>query len=192
MDNSGTQTGTPYDIKKSRMIYLSGDVNEEQSKSVIKDILELEVSNPQSDIVLYIDSPGGYVDSFIAMHDFMKLCRCDIATVCMGRAMSCGMLLLISGTKGKRFITPNSRVLVHAISSWSGGNVHQLDNDIKETKRLQELLEGLIKRYTNMSSKKIKELMFKDSYLDANSALNFGIVDHIIYKSSDLHSHIRV
>ena len=102
-----------------RIVYFKGKFTEDATHSVIQKLLEFELKDPLKDIVLYIDSYGGYVDSFLAIHDAIRLCRCDVATVCIGKAMSCGQMLLISGAKGKRFITLNSRVLMHPVSSFA-------------------------------------------------------------------------
>jgi len=176
----------------NRIIYACGDINESLSQKIVSDIIRLESEDPFSDIVLIVDSYGGYCDSFLSIHDMMKMSRCDISTVCLGKAMSCGQLLLMSGTKGKRFITPNSRVLMHSISNFMYGNIHELDNEMDASKRMQEDLEKLIIKYTKMNKAKVKEYMKKDSYIYAKEALDLGIVDCIINKPKDFHSKIKV
>jgi ATP-dependent Clp protease protease subunit len=121
-------------------------------REVVKNLLELEVKEPQKDIILFIDSHGGFIDSFFAIHDAINLISSDVATVCLGSALSCGALLLMSGKKGKRFITENSRVLIHEISSGSIGKLSDMDIDLKESQRLQKKIEKMIFEYT-----KIKE-----------------------------------
>ncbi|MFW6172289.1 MAG: ClpP family protease [Elusimicrobiota bacterium] len=178
--------------KDNRIIFLKGDINEQTVHDVISKLIDYEASDPFSDILIYIDSYGGYYDSFIAIHDAMKMCRCDIATVCVGKAMSAGQMILTSGTKGKRFITPNSRVLMHPINSAAFGNIHELDNNITETRRLQAVWEKMAVKYTNMTKKQVEEKMKKDSYMSAEEALNLGIVDIIIKKPTDLYKNIKV
>lgn len=178
--------------KDNRIIFLKGRVDEETAHAVISKLIDYEASDPFSDILIYIDSYGGYYDSLIAIHDAMKMCRCDVATICVGKAMSAGQMILMSGTKGKRFITPNSRVLMHPIRSGSFGNIHELDNDITETKRLQSILEKLSVKYSKMTKKQVEEKMKKDSYMSAEEALNLGIVDIIIKKPTDLYKNIKV
>jgi len=179
-------------LEKSRIIYFSGHVDEKTSKEFIESLLQYEAEDPFSDVIIYIDSYGGEVYSFMAMHDAIKLCRCDVATVCIGKTMSAGWMTLMSGTRGKRFATPNATILVHAIQSGSYGSVHELDNDIKETKRLQEAVEKMTIKYTNITKKQLRELMSKDSFMDAKQALDYGIIDHIITSPSVLHSKIKM
>jgi len=116
-------------FENNRIVYMSGDFDETKAQYMITKLLSFESQDPTKDIIMYIDSYGGYIDSFIAIHDVIKMIRCDVATVCVGKAMSCGQMLLISGAKDKRFITPNSRVLIHELSSGRYGKVHELDNE---------------------------------------------------------------
>jgi len=175
----------------NRFIFMKGHFNEDAAHDIVKQLMEYETKDPFSDITIFIDSYGGYIDSFVAMHDAIQLCRCDVATVCLGKAMSCGQMLLISGAKGKRFITPNSRVLMHPMSSFSYGNIHEIENDAKESRRLQNLLEGMITKYTKVKKTELKELMSKDSYIPAKDALKLGLVDHVVNSMSDISKHLK-
>jgi len=176
----------------NRIIYMKGEFNEDAAHDIVKQLIDYEIEDPFSDITIFIDSYGGYIDSFIAMHDAMKLCRCDIATVCMGKAMSCGQMLLISGTKGKRFITPNSTVLMHPLSMGSYGNIHEIEIEAAEGRRLQNMLESMVTKYTSINKKDLKDLMSKDSYIPAKKALEYGIVDHISASMSDISRHLKI
>jgi len=176
----------------NRIIYVSGPINEVCAQRVISDIIKYESSDPFSDILMFIDSYGGYCDSFLSIHDMMKMSRCDIATVCIGKAMSAGQMLLMSGTKGKRFITPNSRVMIHSLSSGMYGKIHELDNEMEEWKNIQSDLESFILQYTKISKKEIRDLMSKNSYLRSSQVLKYGIVDYIIKKPSDFYSKIKI
>jgi len=189
-----TSNNTVNILNNSRIIYLSGFVDEEKTRNVVSNIIKFEIQEPTKDILFYIDSGGGAVDSFIAIHDIMKMCRCDIATVCVGKGMSSGMMLLMSGKKGKRFITPNSRVLIHPLSQFSLGKdtVKELGIRAEETRRLQSLFESLIIKYTNITKAQIKKYMTFDSFLDAKECLKMGIVDHIITKSNILYDNINI
>jgi ATP-dependent Clp protease, protease subunit len=179
------------EAKEKRIIHLNGKIDEESVKTVVQSLIDLEEESPMSDILLYIDSYGGECYSLLAIHDAIKMCRCDVATICVGKAMSAAQMILMSGTKGKRFITPNSCVLMHSVSTGFYGNIHEMDNEVKATKELQKQLESLIKKYTNLGNKQIKDLMSKDSYITAKEALKMGIVDHIIDKPNDLHARIN-
>ena len=176
----------------NRIIYVSGPINETCAQKVISEIIKYESSDPFSDIIMFIDSYGGYCDSFLSIHDMMQMSRCDFATVCIGKAMSAGQMLLMSGTVGKRFITPNSRVMIHAIASGMYGKIHELDNEMEEWKKIQADFEALILQYTKINKKQLKELMSKNSYLRANQVLQYGIVDYIIKKPSDFYSRIKI
>ena len=181
------------DIKDTnRIVFFSGQFEESKTQATIERILTLESQSPTKDIIMYIDSYGGNVHSLLAIHDVMKnLCRCDIATVCVGKAMSCGQMLLMSGTKGKRFATTNARILVHEVSSGTFGKLAEMELDIMEAKTLQKTVEKLVVTYSKLKPKEIKEIMKRDSYLSVEEAKKFGIIDHIIEKPSDLYKKIK-
>lgn len=180
-------------ILDNRIIYFGGDFTEDKAKEIINNIFRLEAKNPTKDIIIYIDSYGGAVHSFLAIHDIIKhVTRCDIITVGIGKQMSCGQMLLMSGTKGKRFATPNSRILMHQISSRTWGKLSDMEIDMEESKRLQKLIENLIVKYTKITKKKLPSLMTVDSYITAEEALELGIIDGIIKKPSDLYKHPKV
>ena len=176
----------------NRVIYINGCINETCAQKVISDIIKYESSNPFADIIMFIDSFGGYCDSFLSIHDMIKMSRCDIATVCIGKAMSAGQMILMSGTVGKRFITPNSRVMIHALSSFIYGKINELDNEMEENRKLQNTLESFVLKYTKMNKKQVKDIMSKNSYINAAEALKLGVVDCIIKKPSDFYSKIKI
>lgn len=185
-------TKTTDALDENRIIYMTGEFNEERAKDIITRLFTLESKDPSKDILMYIDSYGGWVHSFLAIHDVIKLLRCEVATVCIGKSMSCGQMLLISGTKGKRFITPNSRVLMHEISHFTFGKLTDIEIDVNETKALKKIIEDLIVKYTKIKAKDLKEIMQRDTYFSAEDALRLGIVDHIIHKPKDLYSKIKI
>jgi len=181
-------------IEENRIIFMNGEFNERKAELIIARMFQYECMDPSKDILLIIDSYGGFVDSFIAIHDAMKLLRCDVATICVGKAMSCGQMLLVSGTKGKRFITPHSRVLVHQISSFSGGSLKDMEIDITESKRLQkEVFEKLILKYTKIKAGQLKAMMEKgDNFFDAKKSLELGLVDKIVNTPKDLYGILNI
>ena len=178
--------------ENNRIIYCSGHINEEKAEQVILSLLKFESISATKDVLMYIDSYGGVVDSFIAMHDAMKMVRCPVATICIGKAMSCGQMLLISGTKGKRFITPNARVMIHQISSITGGKLNEMETDLQESARLQKLIENLICKYTKLKHNELKTIMNKDTYLTAEQSMKMGIVDHIITSPGSLYDKLKI
>jgi len=180
-------------LTNNRIIFLSGDFNEDRAKDVITQIIKLEAKDPTKDIILLIDSYGGYVHSLLAIHDVIKyITRCDVITVGIGKQMSCGQMLLISGTKGKRFVTPNSRILIHQISSGAFGKISDMEVSIEESKKLQVIFDKLITRYTKINKTQLQELMQRDSYISADEALKLGMIDGIIRNPKDLYKNPKV
>lgn len=177
----------------NRIIFMSGIFDEACAKTIMERILTLETQSPTKDIIMYIDSYGGHIHSLLAIHDVMRnLSRCNFATVCTGKAMSCGQMLLMSGTKGKRFATPNARILMHEMSSFTFGKLTDMEIDISESKELMKILEKLILDYSKLTKKQVRELMQRDSYISATEAKEYGIIDHIIEKPSDLYKRISI
>lgn len=186
-DKSGTA------LEQNRIVFLSGLFNEDKAKDVITNILSLEAKDPTKDILLIIDSYGGYIHSLMAIHDVIKhVTRCDIITLGIGKQMSCAQMLLMSGTKGKRFVTPNSRILMHQLSSGTFGKLSEMDIDIVESRKVQEILEKLVVKYTKLSRAKIKELMRIDSYISAEEALEMGMIDGIVKCPSDIYKNKNI
>ena len=175
----GVATADKVDMTDRRIV-ISGTINENTAALTINTLLKLEQQNPTEPILLVVDSYGGYVDSMFAIVDTMDLVRCDVITLCVGKAMSAGAAILLSGAKGKRMITPRARVMLHQISSFHFGKVTDLDNDMKETKRLQEEMFALIESRTKLRGKKLKDLLAKDYYLTAKESVRNGVVDKII------------
>ena len=182
-DRTGTQ---------SRIIYLTGEFDEDQSKDVIEQLFELECENISKDILFYIDSYGGDIDSFLSIHDAFGLLRCPVATVCIGKAMSCGAMLLMSGTQGKRFITPNARVMTHQLWGAAAGSLSEMETNVKEARRLQDTLDQIFCEKTGMTIKQVKTLTGVEQYLTPKQSVENHIVDWIITKPSDLYSRIKV
>lgn len=180
-------------LDDNRIIYMSGEFNELKAEIIVSKMLEFECSDPSRDILLIIDSYGGVVDSFVTIHDTMKLLRCDVATCCIGKAMSCGQLLLISGTKGKRFMTQNSRVMIHEFSAGNYGKISDLDISVRENKRLQKAIwETLNIKYTKLTKKELDNMKGRDTFLSAKECIDYGLIDHIITNSSVLYKNINI
>jgi len=179
-------------VPEGRRIYMTGEFNEDKAEKIITSLLDMEAKNPLKDIMLYIDSYGGYVDSFFAIHDTIRMLRCNVATISIGKTMSCGFMLLISGTPGLRFITQNSRVLIHEISSFNFGKVSEMETEINEVKRLQKKFTSLILQYTQISEKELEKIFRKEYYVDANECRKMGIVDHVITSNKDLYRKVNI
>lgn len=177
---------------ESRRLYYTGTIDEAKCEKIVTGLLDLEAQDPTKDILFYIDSYGGFVDSFFAMHDAMKMLRCNVATIGIGKTMSCGLLLLISGTPGYRFITPNARVLIHQVSAGTFGNVSEMEDDVKAALEMQKRICKLIVEYTKISKNKLEKIMERQSYFSAKEALEMGIVDEIAESNNQIYRKVKV
>jgi len=176
-------------MSRSRIIYFASDFTDQAAKGVIERLLSYNAESTMDDIILIIDSQGGSLNSYLAIYDAMtKLIHCDVATVCLGQAMSAGQMLLMSGTKGKRFITENSKVLVHQLSSGTVGKLSEMEKHLSYAQELGKIMKDLILKHTKISKKELDIMMRGDTFLDAKEALKYGIVDHIITKPDDLYN----
>lgn len=179
------------DQNDNRIIYITGEINDQVATLVVARMLELNVNDPKGDILLLINSDGGEVDAAMSIHECMtKLIHCDVATVCIGRAHSCGQFLLLSGTKGKRFITENSFTLAHQVSAGTVGKLSEMEGQVAQIKIVEEILNRIYLERTKISKKQIGTIMSRDTYMNAQETLKWGIVDHIIKKSADLYTKI--
>ena len=174
------------ELDKKRAIYLMGHIDEAKSEAFIRSILQLQLEDPLKDIVVFIDSYGGYVDSMWAMQDAMNMVTCKIHTLCIGKAMSCGQMMLVGGTKGCRYATPNSRIMMHQISSWTGGTVAEIQNHAQELNRLDKQFRAFIQKRTKLTKVQLNKMLEKDYYMDPKEALKYGFIDKIITGFGDL------
>ena len=165
----------------SRTVVLHGDVNEHTISSVIIHLLQLASTNHKP-IHLIVSTYGGSVDEMFSLYDTIKFLPCPVHTVALGKVMSAGVLLLASGTKGKRMIGRSARIMIHPISGVVHGNVFEVINESNEYQRLQGLMVGALEKETNMSSRQIHDIMKSgnDFYITPEQAIKFGIVDKII------------
>lgn len=185
-------TVPPTTLDDNRIIYMHGNFDEDKAKEIITKLLQLEAHDPTKDILMIIDSYGGHVHSLLAIHDIIKyILRCDVATLAIGKTMSCGQMLLMSGTKGKRFVTPNTSVLIHEINSGTFGKLREMENDLTESKRLQSIFSNMIVKYSNISKTKLKEILAKDYYMSANEAITLGVADFVVNKPKELYGKLK-
>lgn len=174
------------ELDKKRAVYLMGDIDEDKSEAFIKSILQLQLEDPIKDIVVFIDSYGGYVDSMWAMQDAMNMVTCKVHTLCIGKAMSCGQMMLVGGSKGCRYATPNSRIMMHQISSWTGGTLADIQNYAEEMVRLDKQFREFVQKRTKLTKVQINKMLENDFYMDPKQALQFGFIDKIITGFNDL------
>jgi len=167
-------------LLKERIIFLTGEVNDEVSALVCAQLLFLESENPKKDIFLYINSPGGVVTSGLAMYDTMKYISCDVATLCIGQACSMGSFLLAGGTKGKRFALPNSRIMIHQPSGGARGKASDIEIQAKEILELKKRLNQIYAENTGNKLAVIEKAMDRDNFMSPEEAKKFGLIDNIV------------
>lgn len=172
-------------LHKNRVIMLDGPVTDQSASLIIAQMLQLEFDDPDADIILYINSPGGSVSAGLAIHDTMNYISCDVSTISMGLSASMGAFLLCSGAKGKRFSLPNSEILIHQ-PLISGGGISGQCTDIeihaKQMIKTRDKLETLIAEYTGNSLDVVHTACERDNYLTPEEAKAFGLIDDIITK----------
>ncbi len=169
-------------LLKDRIVILGTPVTDDVANSIIAQFLFLESDNPERDIHLYINSPGGSVTAGMAIYDLMQFVKCDVATYCLGLAASMGSLLLTAGTEGKRFIMPNSRVMIHQplIQGGLGGQASDIEIQVKEMSRTKERLTKIYEKHTHKNFDYLTKAMDRDYFLTAEEAKEFGLVDHVV------------
>jgi len=167
-------------LLKDRIIFLGSDVNEATANLIVAQLLFLQAEDPKKDIYFYINSPGGSVYDALAIYDTMQYVTNDIQTVGIGVQASAAAFLLSSGTKGKRFLLPNSTVMIHQPSSGTRGKVTDQEIDLKESLRVKQLLEEIMAKNTSQKSTKVHEDMERDRWMTAPEAQRYGLVDKVI------------
>ena len=173
-------------LLKERIIFLTGEVNDEVSSLVCAQLLFLEAENPKKDISLYINSPGGVVTSGLAMYDTMRYISCDVATICVGQACSMGSFLLAGGTKGKRYSLPNSQIMIHQPSGGAKGQAADIEIQAKLILDLRKRLNKIYADNTGQKLSVIEKAMDRDNFMTPEEALDFGLIDHIITNRNEI------
>lgn len=169
-------------LLKDRIVMLSGEVNDAVASSIVAQLLFLEAEDPDKDIYLYINSPGGVVTSGMSMFDTMNYIKPDICTICIGQAASMGAFLLSAGTPGKRFALPHSRIMIHQPLGGAQGQATDIAIQAKEILRMKDELNGLLAKHTGQDVEKIKEDTERDNFMSATEACEYGLVDKVISK----------
>ena len=167
-------------LLNERIIFLGTPINEDIANLIVAQLIHLESEDPDKDIQLYVNSPGGSVYAGLAIYDTMQFVRPDIATTCVGIAMSMGALLLAAGTEGKRTALPNSKILIHQVSGGFQGQGTDIEIQARETINLKRNLEEIIALHTNQPIEKVSKDMERDYYMNAEEAQAYGIVDQVI------------
>ena len=169
-------------LLKERIIFLNGPIDDGVASLVCSQLLFLESENPTKDISMYINSPGGIVTSGLAIYDTMEYIRPDVSTVCMGQAASMGSLLLTAGAAGKRFSLPNARIMTHQPSGGFQGQATDIEIHAKEILDLRQRLNGIYEKHSGKTIKQIEKIMDRDTFMTAEDAKNFGLIDEVVEK----------
>ena len=167
-------------LLKERVKFLTGQVDDYMSNLVVAQLLFLESENPEKDISIYINSPGGSISAGLAIYDTMQFISASISTLCIGQAASMGAILLAGGDKGKRFALPNSRIMIHQPLGGFQGQASDFEIHAKEILHMKKVVNEILAKHTGQTIKKIEKDTDRDNFLDATSAKSYGIVDKIL------------
>ncbi len=180
------RTERAYDIYsrllKERIIFLGTSIDEEVANLVIAQMLFLEAEDPEKDIMLYINSPGGLVTAGLAIYDTMQYIKPDVCTICVGQAASMAAVLLAAGTKGKRYALSHSRIMLHQPIGAFQGQATDVEIQAREILKLREMLNEILSSHTGQPKEKIKEDTERDFYMDPQEALEYGVIDKVLTK----------
>jgi ATP-dependent Clp protease protease subunit len=169
-------------LLRERIVFLVGPVNDATANLVVAQMLFLESENPDKDIFLYINSPGGSVSSGLSIYDTMNFIKPDVSTLCMGMAASMGSFLLMAGTKGKRFALPNSRVMIHQPSGGAQGQATDIEIAAREILKTREQLNRIYAERTGQPVERIAADMERDRWMNPAEALDYGLIDQVLEK----------
>lgn len=185
MTNRGERAYDIYSrLLKERIIFLTGEVNDQVSALICAQLLFLESENPKKDISFYINSPGGVVTAGMAMYDTMQYIKPQVSTVCIGQAASMGSLLLAAGAPEKRFALPNVRIMVHQPSGGARGQAADIEIQAREILRLRSRLNEIYVKHTGQKLSAIEKAMDRDNFMSADEAKAFGLIDHVVEERS--------
>jgi|TARA_B100000282_G_scaffold163534_1_gene118258 ATP-dependent Clp protease protease subunit len=169
-------------LLKERIIFLTGPINDTVASLVSAQLLFLESDNPNKDINFYINSPGGYVSSGLAMYDTMQFVKCDVSTIVIGQACSAGSLLAQAGAKGKRYALPHAKIMIHQPSGGYSGQATDIDIHAQEILKTKQRLNEIYVKHTGQDIDTIQKNMERDKFFTSDEALEFGLIDKIIDK----------
>jgi len=173
-------------LLKERLVFVVGQVDDFMANVVVAQLLFLESENPDKDIALYINSPGGIVTSGLAIYDTMQFIKPDVSTICIGQAASMGAVLLAGGTKGKRYALPHSRIMIHQPLGGFQGQAADVEVHAKEMLFTRDRLNRILAKHTGQSVDKIKTDTDRDNFMDGADAIGYGIIDRVLEKRGEL------
>ena len=167
-------------LLRERIIFLGEEIDDEMANSIVAQLLVLDAENPEKDIMMYINSPGGVITAGMAIYDTMKHIRADVCTICLGEAASMGAFLLSGGTKGKRMALPSARIMIHQPLGGARGQATDIEIEAKEILRMKKELNTLLAEHTGQTVEKIYEDTERDHYMSAQEAVEYGLIDKVI------------
>ncbi len=173
-------------LLKERVVFIVGPVEDHMANLIVAQLLFLESENPDKDIHLYINSPGGSVTAGLSIYDTMQFINCDVSTICVGQAASMGALLLAGGTKDKRFALPHSRVMVHQPSAGFQGQATDISIHANEVLELKRRLNEIMAKHTGQPVDRIEEDLERDRFMSADAAVEYGIVDTVLAERTEM------
>ena len=169
-------------LLKDRIVMLSGEINDQVASSLVAQLLFLEAEDPEKDIYLYINSPGGVITSGFSIYDTMNYIRPDISTICIGQAASMGAFLLSCGAKGKRYALPNARIMIHQPLGGAQGQATDIEIQAKEILRLKKILNEILAKNTGQTIRKIEKDTERDFFMSSSEAKEYGLIDKVLEK----------
>ena len=172
-------------LLKDNVIFAVGPIEDNMANLIVAQMLFLESENPNKDIYLYINSPGGSITSGLSIYDTMQFIKPDVSTICIGQAASMGAILLAGGTKSKRFSLPNSRMMIHQPISGFQGQASDIDIHAKEVLKMKALVNSILSKHTGKSEKQIGKDTDRDNFMDAQAALKYGLIDQILEERTE-------
>ena len=173
-------------LLKERIVFLNGEVNDTSASLIVAELLFLESENPDKDIYMYINSPGGVITSGMAIYDTMQYIKPDVATLCIGQACSMGSFLLAGGAKGKRFSLPNSRIMIHQPLGGFQGQATDIEIHAREILNIRKRMNKLYSEHCNRPIEEVEKAVERDNFMSATEALDFGLIDKVITNRDDI------
>lgn len=169
-------------LLRERIIFLGTPINDDVANSIVAQLLLLDAENPEKEIMIYINSPGGVITSGMSIYDTLKHIRADVSTICLGEAASMGAFLLSAGTPGKRYALPHSRIMIHQPSGGARGQATDIQIEAEEIARLKKQMNELLAKHTGQSVQKILDDSERDFYMSSQQAVEYGLIDSILTK----------
>ncbi len=183
--NSGERSYDIYSrLLEDRIVFISGEIDDASANTIVAELIYLEAKNPEKDICVYINSPGGSVTAGMAIYDTMKYVKCDVSTICIGLAASMGAFLLAAGTKGKRFCLPNSEVMIHQPLGGAQGQASDIEITANHILKTKKKMTEMLAKNCGQSIKKVEKDVDRDYFMTADEAVAYGLVDKVITRGS--------